>query len=60
MFSFSWTSSLTVCQNYWNEDLLIALFIEAYANMDIRIIFERTSDTIFLCAVEHHDVLKNL
>jgi mRNA-degrading endonuclease YafQ of YafQ-DinJ toxin-antitoxin module len=36
------------------------MFIEAYANMDIRIIFERTSDTIVLRAVGHHDVLKNL
>ncbi|AET69771.1 hypothetical protein Desor_4344 [Desulfosporosinus orientis DSM 765] len=35
-------------------------FIEAYANMDIRIIFERTSDTIILRAVGHHDVLKGL
>ena len=35
-------------------------FIEAYANMDIRIIFERTSDTIVLRAVGHHDVLKSL
>jgi len=36
------------------------VFMEAYANMDIRIIFERTSDTIVLRAVGHHDVLKNL
>ena len=36
------------------------VFIEAYANMDVRIIFERTSDTIVLRAVGHHDVLKNL
>jgi len=36
------------------------VFIEAYANMDIRIIFERTSDTIVLRAVGHHDVLKSL
>ncbi|MDQ7095465.1 DNA helicase [Desulfosporosinus sp. PR] len=35
-------------------------FIEAYANMDIRIIFERISDTIILRAVGHHDVLKGL
>jgi len=35
-------------------------FIEAYANMDIRIIFERTSDTIVLRAVGHHNILKNL
>ena len=34
-------------------------FIEAYANMDIRIIFERTSDTIVLRAVGHHNILKN-
>jgi mRNA-degrading endonuclease YafQ of YafQ-DinJ toxin-antitoxin module len=36
------------------------VFIEAYANKDIRIIFERTSDTIVLRAVGHHDILKNL
>ncbi|MCO5385757.1 DNA helicase [Desulfosporosinus sp.] len=36
------------------------VFIEAYANMDIRIIFERTNDTIVLRAVGHHDILKNL
>lgn len=35
-------------------------FIEAYANMDIRIIFERTSDTIVLRAVGHHDILRSL
>ncbi|HBW37509.1 hypothetical protein [Desulfosporosinus sp. BICA1-9] len=35
-------------------------FIEAYASMDIRIIFERTSDTIVLRAVGHHDILKSL
>ena len=35
------------------------VFIEAYANMDIRIIFERTSDTIVLRAVGHHNILKN-
>ena len=35
-------------------------FIEAYANMDIRIIFEWTSDTIVLRAVGHHDILKSL
>ncbi|MDR3586063.1 MAG: DNA helicase [Desulfosporosinus sp.] len=35
-------------------------FIEAYANMDIRIIFERTSDTIVLRAVGHHNILKNI
>ncbi|MDA8229296.1 MAG: DNA helicase [Desulfitobacterium hafniense] len=36
------------------------MFMEAYVNMDIRIIFERTSDTIVLLAVGHHDILKNL
>jgi len=36
------------------------VFMEAYANMDIRIIFERTSDTIVLRSVGHHDVVKNL
>ena len=36
------------------------VFMEAYANMDIRIIFERTSDTIVLRSVGHHDVLKDL
>lgn len=36
------------------------VFIEAYANMDIRIIFERTSDTIVLRAVGHHNILKNI
>jgi len=36
------------------------LFIEAYADMDISIIFERTKDTIILRAVGHHDVLKGL
>ncbi|CAA7602359.1 Hypothetical protein DEACI_3033 [Acididesulfobacillus acetoxydans] len=36
------------------------VFIEAYANTDIRIIFERTSDTIVLRAVGHHDILKSL
>lgn len=35
-------------------------FIEAYASMDIRIIFERTIDTIVLRAVGHHDILKSL
>ncbi|HUS88999.1 MAG TPA: DNA helicase, partial [Desulfosporosinus sp.] len=35
------------------------IFIEAYANMDIRIIFERTSDTIVLRAVGHHNILKD-
>ena len=35
-------------------------FLEAYASMDIRIIFERTSDTIVLRAVGHHDILKSL
>ena len=36
------------------------VFIEAYANMDIRLIFERTSDTIVLRAVGHHNILKNI
>lgn len=36
------------------------VYIEAYANKDIRIIFERTSDTIVLCSVGHHDLLKNI
>ena len=36
------------------------VFIEAYANIDIRIIFERTSDTIVLRAVGHHNILKNV
>ena len=36
------------------------VFIEAYANMDIRLIYERTSDTIVLRAVGHHDFLKNI
>lgn len=36
------------------------VFFEAYANIDIRIIFERTSDTIVLRAVGHHDLLKNI
>jgi len=35
------------------------MFIEAYANIDIRIIFEKTSDTIVLRAVGHHNILKN-
>ena len=35
------------------------MFIEAYVNIDIRIIFERTSDTIVLRAVGHHNILKN-
>ena len=35
------------------------MFIEAYANIDIRIIFERTGDTIVLRAVRHHNILKN-
>ncbi|GAB6173066.1 hypothetical protein JCM15765_25440 [Paradesulfitobacterium aromaticivorans] len=34
-------------------------FIEAYVNTDIRIIFERTSDTIVLLAIGHHDILRN-
>jgi len=36
------------------------MFIEAYVNIDIRIIFERTSDTIVLRAVGHHNILKNV
>lgn len=35
-------------------------FMEAYVNMDIQILFERTSDTIILMAVGHHDILKNM
>ncbi|ACL18663.1 conserved hypothetical protein [Desulfitobacterium hafniense DCB-2] len=35
-------------------------FMEAYVNMDIRILSERTSDTIILKAVGHHDILKNM
>jgi hypothetical protein len=35
------------------------VFIEAYANLDIRIIFERTSDTIILRAVGRHNILKD-
>lgn len=35
-------------------------FIEAYVNMDVRILFERSSDTIVLKAVGHHDILKNM
>ena len=31
---------------------------EAYVNLDIRILFERSSDTIILKAVGHHDILK--
>lgn len=30
---------------------------EAYLNMDITIIFERTGDTIILRAIGHHDIL---
>ncbi len=33
--------------------------LEAYVNMDIRILFERSSDTILLKAVGHHDILRN-
>jgi mRNA-degrading endonuclease YafQ of YafQ-DinJ toxin-antitoxin module len=33
-------------------------FIEAYVNMDIRIIFERTGDTIILRAIGHHEILR--
>nr|WP_042316030.1 DNA helicase [Desulfofarcimen acetoxidans] len=34
-------------------------FWEAYVNMDIRIIFERNSDTLILHAIGHHDILRN-
>ncbi|OAT80793.1 DNA helicase [Desulfotomaculum copahuensis] len=33
-------------------------FFEAYVNMDVRIIFERTGDTIILHAIGHHDILR--
>lgn len=33
-------------------------FFEAYVNMDIRIVFERTSDVIILHAIGHHDILR--
>lgn len=33
-------------------------FWEAYVNMDIRIIYERTSDTLILHAIGHHDILR--
>jgi mRNA-degrading endonuclease YafQ of YafQ-DinJ toxin-antitoxin module len=36
-----------------------APFWEAYVNMDIRIIFERNSDTLILYAIGHHDILRN-
>lgn len=35
------------------------VFFEAYVNMDIRIVFERTGDTIVLYAIGHHNILKN-
>ncbi|MTI82342.1 MAG: DNA helicase [Firmicutes bacterium] len=35
-----------------------APFWEAYVNMDIRIIFERNSDTLILHAIGHHDILR--
>jgi len=35
-------------------------FWEAYVNMDIRIIFERISDTLILHAIGHHDILRKL
>jgi len=37
-----------------------ALFWEAYVNMDIRIIFERNSDTLILHAIGHHDILRKI
>ncbi|CEP67452.1 Uncharacterized [Moorella glycerini] len=33
-------------------------FWEAYASISIRVIFERTGDTLVLLACGHHDVLK--
>ena len=33
-------------------------FWEAYVNMDIRVVFERTSDTLILHAIGHHDILR--
>lgn len=33
-------------------------FWEAYVNMDIRIIFEQSSDTLVLHAIGHHDILR--
>lgn len=33
------------------------LFWEAYVNMDVRIIFERNSDTLILHAIGHHDIV---
>lgn len=35
-------------------------FFEAYVNMEIRIIFERTGDTIILRAIGHHDILRGM
>lgn len=35
-------------------------FWEAYVNMDIRIVFERISDTLILHAIGHHDILRKL
>jgi len=35
-------------------------FFEAYVNKDIRIIFERISDTIILHAIGHHDILRKM
>ena len=35
-------------------------FFEVYVNMDIRIIFERTGDTIILRAIGHHDILRGM
>jgi len=32
-------------------------FWEAYVNMDVRIIFERNSDTLILHAIGHHDII---
>jgi mRNA-degrading endonuclease YafQ of YafQ-DinJ toxin-antitoxin module len=34
-------------------------FWEAYVNEDIRVIFERDSDTLILHAIGHHDILRN-
>lgn len=35
-------------------------FWEAYVNMDIRIVFERNQDTLFLLAIGHHDILRKV
>jgi mRNA-degrading endonuclease YafQ of YafQ-DinJ toxin-antitoxin module len=35
-----------------------APFWEAYVSKDIRIIFERNSDTLILHAIGHHDILR--